>query len=91
MSEVIHEQAVAPLTDYERCVARGLAQRRYAPESGGRAAEEQPVCHDKKLCAGCAYRAHGFVCWSGHGRCLKECMMMRKESAGYENVLHSRE
>lgn len=30
-----------------------------------------PVCTRMKLCKGCPYPAHGFICWSSGDQCLR--------------------
>lgn len=32
---------------------------------------EKPVCSQKPKCEGCPYPAHGFICYSADGSCLK--------------------
>ena len=44
----------------------------YAPGSEPPAVPERPTAHISKLCRGCPYPAHGFVCWSRDGDCMRK-------------------
>lgn len=32
---------------------------------------ERPVCTHDERCKGCPYPAHGFICWSASGPCMR--------------------
>lgn len=81
MKAIAHEVAVMPLTCYELHLAREMVNRRYAPEFSRREPEEQLVCHETEYCEGCPYPAHGFVCWGGHGGCLRVFAEKKKKGA----------
>lgn len=40
---------------------------------------ERPVCTRDKRCEGCPYPAHGFICWSESGPCLRTLTERRRK------------
>ncbi len=63
-----------------------FASRRHTPGYGPPLPPERPVCHISERCEGCPYPAHGFVCWSEDGDCLRQRVLriyQKKESVKY--------
>ena len=60
----------------------GIRFRPYVPDYKPPAAPEKPTAHINEWCEGCPYPAHGFVCWSQDGDCLRKRVfrMNHKES-----------
>lgn len=40
---------------------------------------ERPVCTRESRCKGCPYPAHGFICWSETGPCLRTLTERRRK------------
>ncbi len=60
--------------------------RPYVPNYGPPVAPEKPEAHINEWCEGCPYPAHGFVCWSEDGDCLRQRVLriyQKKESVKY--------
>ena len=47
---------------------------------------ERPICTRTKRCEGCPYPAHGFICWSESGPCLRT-LTERRRKATQENTV----
>lgn len=41
---------------------------------------ERPICTRTKRCEGCPYPAHGFICWSESGPCLRTLTERRRKT-----------
>lgn len=70
MKEFEEKQDFGSLTPYELDLARELSKRHYAPGTRKKT-EEAPVCSRSKLCEGCPYPSHGFICWHDEEHCLR--------------------
>ena len=46
--------------------------RPYSPDYEPPDAPERPEAHINEWCCGCPYPAHGFVCWSRGGDCMRQ-------------------
>ena len=50
----------------------GIRFKLCEPHYGPPAAPERAEAHINEWCEGCPYPAHGFVCWSRDGDCLRK-------------------
>ena len=46
--------------------------RPYVPDYAPPTLPERPEAHINDWCEGCPYPAHGFVCWSQDGDCMRQ-------------------
>lgn len=58
---------------YARHLFASCTHKLYAPDHPADA-PPVPVCTCSDLCRGCPYPAHGFLCWSTAGECLRTRM-----------------
>lgn len=58
---------------YARHLFASCTHKLYAPDHPADA-PPVPVCTRSDLCRGCPYPAHGFLCWSTAGECLRTRM-----------------
>ena len=56
-------------------------RRMHAPACA-RVPEPKTMCSLFNRCEGCPYPSHGFICWSGNGKCMRE--FMKKLDKGAE-------
>ena len=73
--------------EYEPGEELDIKFRPYVPDYAPPTAPEKPEAHINDWCEGCPYPAHGFVCWSQDGDCLRQRISRiyhrKKESAKY--------
>ena len=59
-------------------------RRMHAPDCA-RVPEPKTMCSLFNRCEGCPYPSHGFICWSGNGKCMREFMKKLDKGAEENN------